>query len=118
MSICLAAALLVLTMPLPASAAWPTVADMPLVLGDLQGIGSLDQDTLVTHDRATWAAWEDTQCFGTVRGQRVAADGTVLVPGALGFDTSTDCNSRRVLLAEGPSSSVYVATSGSSGTTC
>ncbi|MCA9289870.1 MAG: hypothetical protein KDA25_02010 [Phycisphaerales bacterium] len=89
-----------------AAADWPSDPASPLVLGEMLGARSHVMAT--TPDGATWVAWVDGECFGTLRLQRIDVDGTVLDPEGLALDTRDDCVSRDARLAACPDGSVVV----------
>jgi len=62
----------------PASAGWPTDPATPLVIGTAEGIFGERQSVVVTDDQAVWVSWQDSFCVGSLRVQRISADGTLL----------------------------------------
>ncbi len=92
-----------------ASAAWPRDPNSPLLLGGIEGVGLVEQVTVTTPDGATWSAWVDMQCFGSLRLQRIAADGTLLTAGSLALDNLDGCLAQRAHLAACSDGSVVVS---------
>lgn len=95
--------LLVLTTALMAAATvrtgWPTDPATPLVLGQTLGIGSPEYAMALGPDGSTWVAWVDTQCFGTLRAQRVSAAGRILTEGGLVVHAFASCTTPAPRLA-------------------
>jgi hypothetical protein len=82
-----------------ACADWPDDPASPLALGGVFGISGPGAATVVTPDGATWAAWIDKECLGSLRLQRVDSTGALLVPGALALDPVSGCVGRAARLA-------------------
>ncbi|MEO1573497.1 MAG: hypothetical protein AAFU65_00895 [Pseudomonadota bacterium] len=73
-----------------ASGQWTVNSNTPQVIGQSQAVGT-GHVLAATPDGATWVAWVDEQCFGSLRVQRIAADGTLLTPEPLSFDEQSNC---------------------------
>ncbi len=97
------------TLSTPCFAEWPDDPTSPLVVGGIQGIGSVDHQLVTTPDGATWAAWVDTQCAGSVRVQRIDANGSVLFPDGLPLSPHGGCVPQEALLAPCADGSVVVS---------
>jgi hypothetical protein len=81
-----------------AAAQWSSDPGSPVVAGPSLPSG-LDRPVLAHGpDGATWIAWVDDQCFGSLRAQRIDASGNVLVDGGLLVETLNACVSTTALL--------------------
>lgn len=72
----------------PAMSDWPTDPQSPLVVGELELAFGPRHSMVRADDDAVWVAWQDSLCTGSVRLQRIDADGTLLSP--LGIKAQKD----------------------------
>ena len=94
-----------------AAAQWATGGGSPRILGQAQAVGT-GHVLAATPDGATWVAWVDAQCFGSLRVQRVARDGTLLSPDGLSFDEQGNCILLTPQISPLPDGSVVVKAMG------
>lgn len=87
---------------------WPDTPASPLELGPVSGFSSSPPATAVTPDGATWIAWVDMECFGSLRLQRIDANGSLLASEGLALDPITNCVGRAARLTGCADGSVLV----------
>jgi len=93
------APLLILSLASTAQGAWPSTPDAPLLLEGGFATGEDDPAVTITPDGATWIAWIDGGCFGSLRFQRISSPGEFIAPSSLVLDTRADCLARTARIA-------------------
>ena len=96
------------------AADWPTDPGSPLIIGQAEGFFGPRISITSTDDNATWVAWQDSFCVGTVRLQRISLDGQLMSPIGISIQEDPTCGNTTPPVLLGSNNSAIATRSGSS----